>query len=91
MSTRAPINETAVLMAAANIFARSYSDNEDVWAPFLHNRARNHALDECAQMAWELKAAVEKYNPENPDRPRRPIERTLPVMGKPMDELKICG
>ena len=57
-----PINEQSVLMVAVRILtAQRLTDDE--CAPLRQNRARDLAMDEAAQMAWELAAAVRKFNP----------------------------
>ena len=83
--SRPPISETAVLMTAAHLLVEMYGQDGDVKAPLLHNRARDLALAESAQMAWALAGAVRHFAPADPSTviPFTPARKLRPV---PMPE-----
>ena len=62
--SRPPISETAVLMVAGHLLTDMYGQDEDVKAPLRHNRARDLAVADCAQMAWALAQAVRSFAPK---------------------------
>lgn len=59
-----PVSEQAVMMAATHLLVGLYPPDSDEWAPLKVNKARNIALDDCAQMAWALAEAVHRHSPE---------------------------